>query len=131
MPVCALCVLGQQSSCIMECVGYVWAQTASAKGCTLVCAVTRVARVSLWILGSVCCMTTPDQIFWLSNGGFCPCPSHVDVSVGIHTPAMHVYKTHVMHVPGTAQLLPCPAQAFWGRVTSVAIERIFATTAFL
>lgn len=74
-----------------------WAQTASDRCCTLVCAVTPVALVSLCILGSVCCMTTLGQIFCLDNGSFCPCPSHVDVSVGIHTAAMHMCNTHALN----------------------------------
>lgn len=126
MPVCAPCVLGQQSvsgMCTLMC-----AETASARGCSLVCAVS---PVSLCILGSVCCVTTPGQAIWLSNGGFCLCPSHVDVSVGIHTPAMHIYNTHVVHVPGSAQVLPGPAQAFWGSVVCVAMVRVFATVASL
>lgn len=107
-----------------------WAQTASAKGCTLGCAVTPVAPVSLCILGSVCCVTAPGQTFQLSNGGFCPCPSHVDVSGGVHTlPAMHVCNPCAMHAPGPAQLLPGPAQAFWGGLTCVAMMRVFATVA--
>lgn len=126
--VCPMCAGSAEHHGVYQVCAHVWAQTAC---CTLVCAVTPVAPVSLCILGSVCCVTTPGLTFQLSNGGFCPCPSHVDVSVGIHTPALHIYNPCVMHVPGPAQLLPGPAQAFWGRVTCVTMVTFFATVAFL
>lgn len=71
--------------------------------------------------GSVLLVTTPAQAFQLGNGGFCPCASHVDVSLGIHmSHAMHIPVLRDMHVPCSAEPLLSPAQGFGDGVTHLA-----------
>lgn len=119
MAACALCVpspqMGSAEPCTMECARHVH----MCVGTCCICLGLH-AGVCCESWGSVCQVTTPGQTFQLRNGGFCPCTSHVDMVLGIHT--LHAMHMHVRHAhacaPCHAYAVPCTAPArscssFW------------------